>query len=483
MSGIEWCDVPAGPFAMGSEPADEHAPDPDEAPEHRIACPGFRIGRTPVTNAEYRLFVEATARRAPSHWPGGTIPEGRDLHPVTYVSWPDAAAFCRWAGGFLPSEAWWERAARGDDRRTWPWGDESPTPERATFAATDTAPVGLSPRGASPFGVLDLAGNVWEWTASALRPYPYVAGDGREDGTSPEPRVVRGGSYIHGAAEIRCSYRHGMLQGAVDHYVGFRLAADLGARLALDVDMVDVPAGEVLLGNDPRAPGGPTAPDEVPRHDVFVPAVSLSTTAVTNGQYVEFVRATGHPAPPHWPGGAMPETLERHPVTYVDWLDATAFCRWAGCRLPTEAEWEKAARGTDGRLFPWGDDEPASPDLVTRCRDVAVLATYGGGSKHGRTSPVGAHPDGASPYGLQDMAGNVWEWVSTVYAPYPYDARDGREDPRSGLPRVLRGGSYASPTSRNLRCAARSRSATGRRSPHIGFRVARHPATADRSGR
>jgi alkanesulfonate monooxygenase SsuD/methylene tetrahydromethanopterin reductase-like flavin-dependent oxidoreductase (luciferase family) len=87
-----------------------------------------------VTNAEYRLFVEATARRAPSHWPGGTIPEGRELHPVTYVSWPDAAAFCRWAGGFLPSEAQWERAARGHDRRVWPWGDESPTPERATFA-------------------------------------------------------------------------------------------------------------------------------------------------------------------------------------------------------------------------------------------------------------------------------------------------------------------------------------------------------------
>ena len=274
-----------------------------------------------------------------------------------------------------------------------------------------------------------------------------------------------------------------MLPGAVDHYVGFRLAADLDARLALDVDMVDVPAGEVPARERPTGARRADGADEVPRHDVFVPAVSLSTTAVTNGQYVEFVRATGHPAPPHWPGGAMPETLERHPVTYVDWLDATAFCRWAGSRLPTEAEWEKAARGTDGRLFPWGDDEPASPDLASRCRDVAVQATYGGGSKHGRTSPVGAHPDGASPYGLQDMAGNVWEWVSTVYAPYPYDAGDGREDPRSGLPRVLRGGSYASPTSRNLRCAARSRSATGRRSPHIGFRVARHPATAERSSR
>jgi formylglycine-generating enzyme required for sulfatase activity len=239
--------------------------------------------------------------------------------------------------------------------------------------------------------------------------------------------------------------------------------------------MVDVPAGEVLLGNDLRASRGPAAPDEVPRHEIFIPAVSLSTTAVTNGQYREFVRATGHTAPPHWPDAAMPVALERHPVTYVDWLDATAFCRWAGARLPTEAEWEKAARGTDGRLFPWGDEEPAPPHLLARCDGVA-LASYGCGSKHGGASPVGAHPDGASPYGLHDMAGNVWEWVSSVHAPYPYDARDGREDPRSGLPRVLRGGSYASPSSLSVRCAARSRSYPGRRSPHLGFRVARAPA-------
>jgi formylglycine-generating enzyme required for sulfatase activity len=206
--------------------------------------------------------------------------------------------------------------------------------------------------------------------------------------------------------------------------------------------------------------------------------VSLSTTAVTNAQYGEFVRATGHPAPPHWQSGAVPAALERHPVTYVDWHDATAFCRWAGARLPTEAEWEKAARGLDGRLFPWGDDEPSPPAASTE-GGATARATYGGGPKHGRTSRVGGHPSGASPYGLHDLAGNVWEWVSSVYAPYPYDAGDGREDPGSPLARVLRGGSYASPTWRHLRCAARSRSAPGRRSPHIGFRIARDRPPAD----
>ena len=217
----------------------------------------------------------------------------------------------------------------------------------------------------------------------------------------------------------------------------------------------------------------------------------LSATPVTNAQFAAFVDATGHPPPPHWPGGSMPEELSDHPVAYVDWHDASACCRWLGGRLPTEAEWEKAARGTDARLYPWGLDEPQAEDfvlnqhkLLERPRDsadefvlnqhkISARATFGGGAKHGGTTAVGAHADGASPYGLLDMAGNVWEWVSTVYAPYPYDAHDGREDPGSGLPRVLRGGSFSSPTSRNLRCAARSRSAPGRRSPHIGFRVAR----------
>ena len=115
MSDLAWCSVPAGPFTMGSDPAAEHAPDPDEAPAHRVLVGAFGIGKTPVTNAEYGLFVAATGYPAPSHWVGGAIPEGREEHPVTYVSWDDAAAFCRWAGGKLPSEAEWERAARGDD--------------------------------------------------------------------------------------------------------------------------------------------------------------------------------------------------------------------------------------------------------------------------------------------------------------------------------------------------------------------------------
>ena len=186
---------------------------------------------------------------------------------------------------------------------------------------------------------------------------------------------------------------------------------------------------------------------------------------MTNAQYLDFVRATGHPAPPHWQEGTIPDGLDRHPVTYVDWFDASAYCRFTGTRLPTEAEWEKGARGPDSRLYPWGESEPDGS-----------RANLAGGSKLGSTTVVTEHPRGASPYGALDMAGNVWEWVSTAYAPYPYRASDGREDPAAGAPRVLRGGSFASMRSSFVRCASRSRSSPGRRSAHIGFRVARDPS-------
>ena len=147
-------------------------------------------------------------------------------------------------------------------------------------------------------------------------------------------------------------------------------------------------------------------------------------------------------------------------MTWVDAADAAAFCAWLGVRLPTEAEWEKSARGTDGRSYPWGDEAPD-----------ATRATYGRGTMEAGPSPVAESAPGASPFGVLDLAGNVWEWVSSAYAPYPYDAGDGREQAPTAE-RALRGGSYASPPV-HLRCAARSRSFPGRLAPHIGFRIAR----------
>ena len=253
--------------------------------------------------------------------------------------------------------------------------------------------------------MLDLAGNVWEWTS----------GD-----------AARGGSYLSGPDELRCSARMPMHPAACDPYIGFRIVA---VEPAAGFDWVDVPAGEYVVGRD----GG--------EHDVVdLPAFELGRTPVTNGEYAAFVAETGAEPPPHWPAP------DDHPVTFVDWHEAAAFCAWAGGRLPTEAEWEKGARGADGRRYPWGDEEDSS------------RAAVGAGMTHGTTSPVGAHPTGASPYGLHDMAGNVWEWTATEHG---------------GGERVLRGGSYASPGLAWARCAMRSRSRPQRRQAHIGFRVAR----------
>jgi formylglycine-generating enzyme required for sulfatase activity len=447
---LEWREVPAGPFPMGSDPGAAYPPDDDESPRHTVELESFRLARLPVTNRQYSAFAKAT---------GGTIrADAADDVAVNYVSRADAQAFCDWARVRLPTEHEWEGAARGGGDRLWPWGDEPPDRSRAVFASGigSPRPGGRHARGASPHGVLDLAGNVQEWVATAYSSYPPAAGapSGSELG------VVRGGSFIHGANELRCSYRQPLQPGARDHYVGFRVAAT-GEQSRIAFDWVEIPRGEFTIGRDPVAYGGPALADELPQHAVHVDAFELSLTPVTNAQYASFVHAGGAAAPAHWADGSPPAALDDHPVTFVDWFDAGAFSAWVGGRLPSEAEWEKASRGTMGLPYPWGSVADSA------------RAHVGGNQKHGRTAPVGAHADGASPYGLLGMIGNVWEWVSSAYRPYPYDGSDGREEPSGGDERVLRGGSFATADLIAARCAIRSRSHPGRRQAHIGFRIAR----------
>ncbi|GKS60010.1 hypothetical protein YTPLAS18_35370 [Nitrospira sp.] len=205
--------------------------------------------------------------------------------------------------------------------------------------------------------------------------------------------------------------------------------------------MILIPAGSFPMGVPPGDRDG--GRDEYPRHEVVLDAYYLDKFEVTNGQYIEFVRATNHRVPQHpkdssrnlWQKGMMPESVADRPVINVDWYDAEAYCKWAGKRLPTEAEWEKAARGGDDRRFPWGNVEPTAKHLN-------YLQKWTGEKT---LMPVGSYEAGKSPFGLYDMAGNVWEWVNDWYDDHYYEKSPAKNPPgpTSGTQKVLRSSGWA----------------------------------------
>ena len=244
-------EVPAGPFLMGSSDRDKDAQS-DEKPQHTLTLLRYEIGKTPVTNFQFRPFVEGDGytnraywdtdgwqwreqakRTQPSYWCEATW--NGNLQPVVGVTWYEALAYTRWLSAQtgmtfqLPTEAMWEKAARGTAGRIYPWGNTWGA-KRANSRESDlgkTMPVGQYPSGASPYGALDMAGNVWEWTASNHRPYPYNPTDGREN----VPNVIekrfptlRGGSWNVVSHFLRAARRNNRLPADYYHGVGFRLA-------------------------------------------------------------------------------------------------------------------------------------------------------------------------------------------------------------------------------------------------------------------
>lgn len=204
-----------------------------EQPQHKLNLPAFEIGKNPVTNEEYYEFVFNSGYRIPRGWMGLRYLEGQGDHPISWVSWDDVNAYIAWLDGQtgstyrLPTEAEWERAARGPDARIYPWGDAF-DPWRCNTVESgkrSTTPVGsYSPSGDGPFGLADMVGNVWEWTSSLMQPYPYRPDDGREALKQPGKRVARGGAWYYSRKLARCSAREGMLPNYVSSSLGFRLA-------------------------------------------------------------------------------------------------------------------------------------------------------------------------------------------------------------------------------------------------------------------
>ena len=204
--------------------------------------------------------------------------------------------------------------------------------------------------------------------------------------------------------------------------------------------MVYVPAGEFLMGTNetdseelalehglPR----PYYEDEQPLHRVNLPAFLIDLYEVSNKQYKEFIETNDRRDPDDWKSGNYPESKAMFPVVYVNWFDADAYCRWKGKRLPTEAEWEKAARGDEEWLYPWGNQFEPAPAHIARASVMIASAT-----------DVGKYPSGKSPYGAYDMIGNVWEWTDSWYR--AYHGNPSRNENFGQIHRVTRGLSFMS---------------------------------------
>lgn len=220
--------VPAGTFIIGSGEGN-----PDETPPHERDLPAFYIDVVEVTSAQYARYLQATGGTAPPHWNGPNVPQGKAEQPVTNVTWYDAMRYAIWAGKRLPTEAEWEKAARGTDGRRFPWGN-LPEKDRANLGGEKIRPVGGYPQGASPFGCLDMAGNVWEWTADWYEPYPGTSA--RTITFGQQYKVMRGGGaeYFYTLNENigRCSLRGRILPYAGEDYLGFRCVQDVDAARA-----------------------------------------------------------------------------------------------------------------------------------------------------------------------------------------------------------------------------------------------------------
>ncbi|MEC4890982.1 MAG: formylglycine-generating enzyme family protein [Nitrospira sp.] len=224
--------------------------------------------------------------------------------------------------------------------------------------------------------------------------------------------------------------------------------------------MVLVPAGEFIMGSDKGDE------DEAPIHRVYLDAFYLDKFEVTNGRFAKYVEAVQSEPPWGFADKDTPLVQADRPVRWVSWMDATGYCLWAGKRLPTEAEWEKAARGTDGRIYPWGNDPPTPAH--------AVFGLKEGGAE--TVSPVGNRDKGKSPYAVHDLAGNLYEWVMDWYDEEFYSnfAKNPAINPRGpseGTAKAQRGGSYINNPYR-LRSSFRTKGNPTEQDPNVGFRCA-----------
>lgn len=515
-----WIFLPPGAFTMGS-PTTEEGHSVYEEPAHQVTfANGFFIAKYEATVDAYEAcYAEGKCDRQSSEPTTNTLANGKSGHPQNDLSWEAAGAFCRWAGGRRPSEAEWEYAASGPVHRKYPWGD-TPAPtcdnrlahtvECGSGSVPGTVPVGSS-TGTSWCGAREMGGNVWELMEDRHREtYVGAPSDGGPwlGWTSMGAWIVRGGGILTSVEATRTSARH----GSMGHYLadGVRCVRDLpvacgnvecpplpGYRASCNARqhceyrnlylepnaggpragdrVIWVPPETVWMGANrdgsqcpSNAPDATAEADEVPCHEVHVPGFWIGRHEVTTADFTECVNARVCTAPAT--GGQCNYGVagrERHPINCVGFQRARDYCEdWERARLCTESEWERAARGADGRQYPWGAGAPT-------CQS-AVMSEGGAGCGAGTTAAIESKADGASAVGALDMAGNVYEWVEDYYhSTYTGAPTNGSAwvSP-TGSSRVARGGAYDSGAA-DLRASFRYEFNPSGTFPNVGVRCCR----------
>jgi formylglycine-generating enzyme required for sulfatase activity len=382
----------------------------------------FWMDATEVTVGQFKKFMAEARHLSPRGDLWGKINKysPTDNHPMIYVSWSDATAYAAWAGKRLPTESEWEFAARGGLRgKVYPWGDQEPSASRANYGKNVGKPTAVSSYPANGYGLHDMAGNVWEWCADWYD-------------SDRDSKVLRGGSWLSKTLLYADSLRVASRKedNSFNRYdnLGFRCVSgsdftsgtSVGGGFTSDEEassneevplplagnqgviewekdnseMALIPAGSFEMGD--HLDGLSNAPVHIVELDAFY----MDTHEVTVGQFREFVNQSGYKYEGDWDNVAKYSPWDWYPMVYVNWNDTTAYAKWAGKRLPTEAEWEYAARGgLVGKRYPRGDEIS---------HDDANYSGTGGKDKWSKCAPVGSFA--ANGYGLYDMAGNVREW-------------------------------------------------------------------------
>jgi formylglycine-generating enzyme required for sulfatase activity/serine/threonine protein kinase len=456
--GVTMVLVPAGCFMMGSDDGEEDDFAEDESPAHEQCFDEpFWIDKYEVTNQQFTDFNGIANNE--NTWES-------EFQPRTDVSNYEARDFCALRGGSLPTEAQWEYAARGVESWRYPWGNENSgnIVVHRTNSNLRPAEVGIYPEGASWVGAVNMAGNVYEETSSLEAPYPYDGNDGREDVDRSRYNlvIVRGGGYTTPNSSMSnvLTSRFGGNANASNKFNGFRCMrpidqderielpepiatstpeslADTDDPIALayafegtqnsdwtpverdfdGVTMVLVPAGCFMMGSDSGLL------NEAPVHEqCFDEPFWIDKYEVTNEQFEAFGVQTSF---------TSVHQGSNRPKDRVTWLEAWEFCFLRNASLPTEAQWEYAARGVESWLYPWGNNWTNDNNIRGQIdRDGTV--------------DVGSLPEAYSWVGAYDMSGNVWEWTNSLYRPYPFDATDGREAYSDGEDdrRITRGNSW-----------------------------------------